>query len=241
MPMQNPSFVAGEDIATSLIVKISTAADHTVLKAVVNDVPFGVTHEGSREAPIPNVTPVAALSGESVRVYGPGETCEIQVGSGVVVTAGFPVMADANSKARRGIHGLGCIGDALKTVTGPARARVFIRPHTFNNSDQMIPIATGASPRTVLDYESGATFQNTGGAVEFDLPPAVVGLEFHFQVGHASALTVDPDGTETITGTNGVPGSAGVSISADAVAESLSIRCTETGKWTVVAFTGTWT
>ena len=240
MPLSNPSFVAGEEIASSLIVKISTAADHTVLKAVVNDYPFGVTHEGSREAPIPNVTPVAAASGESVRVYGPGETCEVQVGSGVVVTAGFPVMADADSKARRGISGLACLGDALKTVTGPARARVFIRPHVFNNDDQFVTVLNAASPRTVVDYESGATFENGDGAVEFDLPPAVVGLNYKFRVGNASNLTIDPNGTETITGTDGVPLSAGTALAANAVNEFLEIRCFETGAWTVVAFTGTW-
>lgn len=241
MPTQNPSFVFGEDCAPRLIVKRSQAADHTVLKCGFGELPCGVAHEGSREAPIPGITPLAAASGESARVYGPGETCEVEVGSGVVVTAGFPVMADANSKARRGIHGMGCLGDAEKTVTGPARARVFIRPHIHDNDDQFISIANANSPRTVLDYESGATFENADGAVEFDLPPAVVGLEYKFRVGHASALTIDPNGTDTLTATTGVPDTGGDAISADAPNEYLRIKCFEAGAWTIVDFTGTWT
>lgn len=241
MPLENSSYVFGENCAPSLIVKRSQVADHTVLKAGFGELPCGVAHEGTREAPIPGITPLCAASGESARVYGPGETCEVEVASGVVVTAGFPVMADAASKARRGIHGLGCLGDAEKTVTGPARARVKIRPHFHDNSLQVITIATGDSPRVVLDYEAGATFRNSGGAVEFDLPPAVPGLEFTFQVGHASALTIDPNGTETITGTNGVPGTAGQSLVADAVSEKVTIKCNVAGAWVVQSATGTWT
>lgn len=242
MPTTNPSFVAGESIAPSLIVKRSQVADHTVLKAVIGDTPCGVIHEGSREAPIPNITPVAAASGESARVYGPGETCEVDVGSGVVITAGLPVMADANSKARRAIPGLPALGDAEKTVTGPARARVFIRPHIPQNDDpDPIIVLTGASPRTVLDYEAGSTFMNSGGAVEFDLPAAIPGMVFKFQVGHASALTIDPNGTETITSTAGVPGTAGQALVADLVSESVTIKCNVAGAWVVQSSTGTWT
>lgn len=240
MPTENPSYVAGEDVGSSLIVKASTAANHTVLKAGFGELPVGVTHEGSREAPIPGVTPYAALSGESVRVYGLGETCEVEVGSGVVVTAGYPVMADANSKARRGIHNMGCLGIAQKTVTGPSRCRVQIRPHVHDNGNQFLSVLNADTPRTVVDYEAGACFENADGAVEFDLPPAVVGLEFRFRVGHASNLTVDPNGTETITGTDGVPLSAGTALAANAVNETLHIKCFEAGAWTVVAFTGTW-
>lgn len=241
MPTENPSYVFGEDCAPSLIVKRSTAADHTVLKAGFGELPCGVAHEGTRQAPLPSVTPYVALEGETARVYGPGETCEVEVGSGVVVTAGYPVMADANSKARRGIHGMGCLGDALKTVTGPARARVHIRPHFHDNDDQFISVLNANTPRTVLDYESGATFENADGAVEFDLPAAVVGLEYKFRVGHASTLTVDPNGTDTMTSTAGVPDTGGDAISADAVNEFLHIKCFEAGAWTIVTYTGTWT
>lgn len=241
MPTENPSFVFGEDCAPSLIVKQSTAADHTVLKCGFGELPCGVAHEGSREAPIPGITPLAAAAGESNRVYGPGETCEVEVATSVVVTAGFPVMADANSKGRRGIHGMGCLGIAQKTVTGPGRARVFVRPHVHDNSNSVIVVATGDSPRAIQDYEAGATFRNSGGAVEFDLPAAVPGLEFNFVVGHASNLTIDPNGTETLTGTNGVAGTGGQTLVADAVGEKVTLRCVEAGKWIVTASTGTWT
>ncbi len=240
MPTLNPSYVFGEDCAPSLIVKQSTAADHTVLKCGFNERPIGVSHEGTREAPIPGITPLAAASGESARVYGLGETCEVEVASGTVITSGTMVMADADSKARRAIHGMWALGRAEKTVTGPARARVFIDPQVFENDDQWISIANANSPRAILDYESGATFENADGAVEFDLPAAVVGLEYKFRVGHASNLTIDPNGSETITGTDGVPLAGGTAIAANAVNEFIHIKCFEAGAWTVVSYTGTW-
>lgn len=244
MPTENPSFVFGEDIAPSLIVKRSTAADHTVLKCGFGELPCGVTHEGSREAPIPGITPYAALQDESARVYGPGESCEVEVGSGVVVTAGYPVMPDANSKARRGIHGMNCLGIADKTVTGPARCRVQVRPHVHDNSYTVITKTQADTPVTVNDYDSGATLTNTGasGQVTFSLPPAVKGLNIRARVDAAQELRLDPNGTEQIClPSTGVPGAAGKYLTADAVNETVHLRCIETGIWDVVSYTGTWT
>ncbi len=244
MPLENPSFVFGEDCATSLILKRSTAADHTVLKCGFGEMPCGVAHEGSREAPIPNVTPYVALSGESARVYGPGETCEVEVGSGVVVTHGFPVMADANSKARRAIHGLPKLGMAEKTVTGPARARVFIDPGIHDNSYTVITKTQADTPVTVNDYDSGATLTNTGasGQVTFSLPAAVKGLNIRARVDAAQELRLDPNGSEQIClPSTGVPGTGGKYLTADAVNETVHLRCIEDGIWDVVSYTGTWT
>ena len=244
MPTENPSYVFGENIESSLIVKASTAADHTVLKCGFGAMPIGVTHEGSREAPIPNITPYAALSGESARVYGLGETCEVQVGSGVVVTAGYAVMPDANSKARRAIHGLPALGIAQKTVTGPARCRVQVRPHIFDNSYTVITKTQADTPVTVNDYDSGATLTNTGasGQVTFSLPAAVKGLSIRARVDAAQELRLHPNGSEQIClPSTGVPGAAGKYLSADAVNETVHLRCIEDGIWDVVSYTGTWT
>lgn len=89
------SFVAGADIAPSTFVKITGV--HTVSPSVAGNVVYGVSHEGTREAPIPGVTPMAALTGESVMVYGPGDNCEVLCGA--AVTAGDLLKSDANGKA----------------------------------------------------------------------------------------------------------------------------------------------
>jgi hypothetical protein len=244
MPLENPSYVMGEDCATSLIVKQSTAADHTALKCGFGEMPIGVIHEGSREAPIPGVTPLAAKSGESARIYGPGESCEVDVGTSVVVTAGFDVMSDANSKARRAIHGLPKLGRAEKTVTGPARARVFVQPGVFDNSQTVITKTQADTPVTVNDYDSGATLTNTGasGQVTFSLPPAVKGLSIRARVDAAQELRLDPSGSEQIClPSTGVPGTGGKYLTADAINETVHLRCIEAGIWDVVSYTGTWT
>lgn len=244
MPTENPSYVFGEDIAPSLIVKQSTAADHTCLKAGFGEMPIGVSHEGSREAPIPGIIPLAAAQGESARVYGRGETCEVQVGSGVAIPAGAFVMPDANSKARRAVHGLPCLGQSQKSITGPARCRIFIAPQIFDNSGTVITKTQADTPVTVNDYDSGATLTNTGasGAVSFVLPPAVKGLSIRARVDAAQALQLDPNGTEQIClPSTGVPGGAGKYLVADAVNETVHLRCVETGIWDVVSYTGTWT
>jgi hypothetical protein len=76
-----PSFVFAADCETSRFVKIS--GNHTVGKCGAGERAFGVTHEGSREAPIPGITPLVAKAGETAQVYGPGESCEVVAG-GVV-------------------------------------------------------------------------------------------------------------------------------------------------------------
>jgi hypothetical protein len=89
------SFQAAEDIGSSLFVVVSGV--HTVSVAGAGEAVYGVSHEGSREAPIPGVTPLAAATGESVLVYGPGDNCEVLCGA--AVAAGAFVKSDAAGKA----------------------------------------------------------------------------------------------------------------------------------------------
>jgi hypothetical protein len=90
-----PSFVFAADCEPSRFVKIS--ANHTVTKCTAGERAFGVTHEGSREAPIPGVTPLVAKGGETARVYGAGESCEIVAGG--TVNAGQYVKPDSDARA----------------------------------------------------------------------------------------------------------------------------------------------
>lgn len=240
MPLENRSYVFGEDCAPSLIVKQSTAADHTVLKCGLGERPCGVVHEGSREAPIPGVSVLAAKSGESARVYGPGENCEIDVGSGVVITAGLPVMADANSKATPAIHNFWAIGVPDKTVTGPSRCRLQVNPYIVNRSKETL---VKTADYTVDVTDLGKEFLNTGAgaAVVFALPAAIPGYEVYARVVAAQALRLDPNGTETIAlPSTGVQGAAGKYLGCSTAGATLHLKCSVAGAWDVLGSTGTW-
>lgn len=97
---------------------------------------------------------------------------------------------------------------------------------------------------TLLAAENGTVHTNKGasGAITLALPAAVVGMRFDFYVNAAQELRIDPSGTETIAlPSSGAQGAAGKYLSADAVGEWVSLRCMETGKWSVIGYFGTWT
>ena len=108
----------------------------------------------------------------------------------------------------------------------------------------LIDVEAHTADDTLTANENGTCHTNTGagGAVVLSLPPAVVGLHYFFGVGAAQALSINPDGSETISlPSNGVPGSAGATIVADAVGETVHLMCVKAGNWAVMGYTGTWT
>jgi hypothetical protein len=94
MPLLNPAYVAGEDLAPARFVKRSTSENDVVVYADDGTSPVvGVTFNGTRQAPIPSVsTSLAAADGEGVRVHGLSDVCEVEAGEdltdGAEVTAG---------------------------------------------------------------------------------------------------------------------------------------------------------
>lgn len=97
MPQPSPSFTAEGDIRPSRFVKIG-AADFACLEADANNETLGIAHEGTEEAPIPSVsTNLAASSGGQLRVYGEGEECLLELGSGGA-TLGGKLKSDADGK-----------------------------------------------------------------------------------------------------------------------------------------------
>lgn len=91
---QSPSYRAGADINTSVFVKLS--ADDTVVTAGAGEVAIGVMHESTNATPIPGANAdKAVLSGQSKRVYGTDEVCEVRVGTGGL-SAGDFVKPDAS-------------------------------------------------------------------------------------------------------------------------------------------------
>ena len=75
----------------------------------------------------------------------------------------------------------------------------------------------------------------------FNLPAALVGMEFYFYVLAAVELRINPDGTETIgLPSSGVQQAAGKYITADAVGEYVHIICAKAGRWETLDYRGTW-
>jgi hypothetical protein len=96
-----------------------------------------------------------------------------------------------------------------------------------------------ATSGTLTSAQCGSTFLSSG-AVEIDLPDAstVLGCEYTFIVGNASNMVIDPSvGDQILLLTD----SAGDSITADAVGESVKLKAISANAWAVVgAEKGTW-
>lgn len=91
---------------------------------------------------------------------------------------------------------------------------------------------------------AGAIVDNTpsGSAAVFNLPAALVGMEFYFYVLAAFAMRINPDGTETIgLPSSGAQQAGGKYIEADAVGEYVHIACVKAGQWETLDYRGTWT
>lgn len=101
--MPTPNYVAGGNILPSRFVKVSTAADNTVLQSTdgagsAGDRVCGVSQEGGREPPLPSVTTMyAGQAGDNILVYGNTQTCLLTIGSGGC-TRGDRLKSDANGK-----------------------------------------------------------------------------------------------------------------------------------------------
>lgn len=83
MPAQSPSFIARGDVEPSVFVKQDGATDNGIVQSVADDESIGISHEGTREAPVEGITPLAAKDGESCMVYTDGWTCEV-IAAGVI-------------------------------------------------------------------------------------------------------------------------------------------------------------
>lgn len=106
--------------------------------------------------------------------------------------------------------------------------------------------------RKVVSVDGGAINAAMAGAIVnnapstsaavFNLPAALVGMEFYFYVLAAFAMRINPDGTETIgLPSSGAQQAAGKYIEADAVGEYVHIACVKAGQWETLAYRGTWT
>lgn len=122
--ISNPQLIAGADIYPCRFIKISATEDNTALQAVAGNRTIGISAEGSRYAPgTPADTGVAATDGDSIRVYGFGEICSLELGTGGVVRNGL-LKSDANGKGIATTAGDEAGAVALESGAAGERVRV---------------------------------------------------------------------------------------------------------------------
>lgn len=86
---------------------------------------------------------------------------------------------------------------------------------------------------------SGFTNDGVGAQIVFSLPAAALGLEFLFSVDAAFNLVLLANGTDVIY-LGSSASSAGGTLSADAIGETVLLTCSKAGRWKAIA-QGTWT
>lgn len=121
---------AGGTIRPSRFVKVSTAADFTILEADANEFVVGVSMENTRDAPLDGASTDLASSGDPCEYYGEGRIAPVLVGSGGV-TRGAEVKSDADGQAvlaaTTGTTKQNIGGVALETASEGELARILIK------------------------------------------------------------------------------------------------------------------
>ncbi|WP_417392031.1 DUF2190 family protein [Gimesia sp.] len=123
--------------------------------------------------------------------------------------------------------------------SGDTTCRVELIPSLTNSG-----VMTITEDTTLTAADSGKTISSVGAAaaVAATLPAAVPGLEFDFYVGAVQELRPTPAGTDVIgLPSTGAAGAAGAYISANAVGETVRLKCMVAGVWSPLGYSGTWT
>lgn len=180
------------------------------------------------------------------------------VGADAATTYGVLVQPPPGGKINAVIRGtfsgvVTAIRRAGSVGTATVRADMQLAPDVANAhasflaADTVFVNGTGVktitSARTLTSADSGMSFNNTGttARVDFQLPTGVPGLRYTFHV-------LDTDGIRVIAGAapariyDGTTASAQAGrIDSTALGSTLTIECTHSAYWFVVAKTGTWT
>lgn len=103
-------------------------------------------------------------------------------------------------------------------------------------------VATAAVTISDSDARRGVVVSNKGAGAEVvvSLPAARPGMRVTAVVQAAQLLSLDPVDTEIVYGTAGVAQTEDVAIKGNAVGETITLTCLETGFWVVTAFNGVW-
>lgn len=88
---------------------VSPSGENTVAESTAGQLPCGISQVGGRDAPVPlnTTSPVqAAISGDSLNVFGEGEVCLLTLGTGGC-TAGALLKSDASGQGIALVRGAG--------------------------------------------------------------------------------------------------------------------------------------
>tara|TARA_R110000803_G_scaffold23906_5_gene58208 strand:+ start:2562 stop:2963 length:402 start_codon:yes stop_codon:yes gene_type:complete len=110
---RSPPVISGGTIRPARIVKLSTAADNTVLEAAAaTTLVYGVAQEGTQDAPTDGASVNAAEAGDQVEIHTMGESCLVEAGA--TFTAGVQLMSDSSGRAITATAGNYVAGVSLK-------------------------------------------------------------------------------------------------------------------------------
>lgn len=122
--MPAPNFIAGGTINPATFVKVSTAADNTVLAAGAGEWTIGIATPSQKLAPIPsNSSTYAATTGDAVTVFGLGDICNLQAGT-AGWTRGAKLASDASGNGVAATTGDYVGAVALESASASSLGRV---------------------------------------------------------------------------------------------------------------------
>jgi hypothetical protein len=128
--------IAGGQIRPSRFVKISTAADHTLLEADANEMAVGISAPGTRDAPLDGASGDIASTGDQFEYSPEGTVCLLEIGTGGV-TRGAEIKSDADGKGVLALTSgttnqwVGAIALESAVETEFARVLVKVYPHIY--------------------------------------------------------------------------------------------------------------
>lgn len=124
-----PAFIAGGTIHVGFAIKISTAADNTVLEcSAAADQAFGIAARGMRDTPglTGSDNTVAANAADHIEVYGPGTVAPCLAGA--AITRGSRVSCGAG-RVIAAVATSNILGTALESASGAGvEIQVYIHP-----------------------------------------------------------------------------------------------------------------
>lgn len=140
MPNTPPALIAKGDINPSRFVALDGSTNHGVIEANADSRIIGISQEGSRDAPIPNASTLAAADGDHLRIYGDGDECLLEIKAQTAVVSGDLLKSDADGRGEpidataTTVELYGAI--ALETIDASAAAtfekiRVQVRPGEY--------------------------------------------------------------------------------------------------------------
>lgn len=122
---------AGGDIYPARFTTISTVANNTVLESNSGDTKlFGISTEATKNAPQSGGSSLAAEANDEIRVYEPGNTCLLMIGSGGC-TAGDFLKPDADGKGVTATTGAVAGAQAIETASASELALVRVVPPLY--------------------------------------------------------------------------------------------------------------